>query len=195
MATVPELPRLVRDAEERAARAGFTLSCEPLVGQLLACLVAGLPRHARVLEIGTGMGVGLAWIVTGLSGRTDVEVVTVERDRECMDAVGAAQWPPWVQRVTGDAEDLLPGLGRFALVFADAEGGKWTRLDLTLDALDIPGMLLVDDMDLDRYEDSDHRAMVSNVRSILHSDPRLVTVEMQVASGIILATRRAERHG
>ena len=91
MATVPELPRLVRDAEERAARAGFTLSCEPLVGQLLACLVAGLPRHARVLEIGTGMGVGLAWITTGLSGRTDVEVVTVERDRGALLGPGGSR--------------------------------------------------------------------------------------------------------
>ena len=110
-----------------------------------------LLRHARVLEIGTGMRVGLSWIVTGLSGRTDVEVVTVERDRGCIEVVAAAQWPSWVQRVTGDVEDVRPALGRFALVFADTEGGKWTRLDLTLDALDIPAVLLVDDMNLDRY--------------------------------------------
>ena len=116
MTAAPELPRRVVEAEERAARAAFSGSCEPLVGKLLACLAASVPRRSRVLEIGTGMGVGLAWIVTGLCGRTDVEVVTVERDAECIEAVAAAQWPSWVHRVTGDVEVLLPALGRFALV-------------------------------------------------------------------------------
>ena len=67
-----------------------------------------------------------------------------------------------------------------------------TRPDPTLNALDASAVLLVDDMDLDRYNDPDHRAIVSNVCSTLHADERLVTAELQVASGIILAIRRAE---
>lgn len=186
------MPTLVLEAEARATQTGFTGSCEPLVGELLACLAAVVPRDGRVLELGTGMGVGLAWIVTGLGSRTDVEVVTVERDRECAEAVALARWPSWVRLLTGDVADLLPELGRFALIFADAEGGKWTGLDLTLDALDASAVLLMDDMDLNRYDAPAHRAMVSNVRSALRSDARLATVEIEVASGVMLAMRRPD---
>ena len=74
------MPPLVQDAVARAREAGFALSCDPAVGLLLATLAAHLPAGARVLELGTGTGVGTAWITTGLLPRTDVTVVTVEKD-------------------------------------------------------------------------------------------------------------------
>ena len=74
------LPELVRLAAERAERAGFAMSCDPGAGGLLAVLAAAVPANGRVLELGTGTGVGTAWIVHGLRGRDDVEVVTVEID-------------------------------------------------------------------------------------------------------------------
>ena len=72
------VPSLVREATARARRAGFPLSCDPAVGRLLAVLAAHLPAGARVLELGTGTGVGAAWLMpravngkgsTALSGR------------------------------------------------------------------------------------------------------------------------------
>ena len=74
------VPSLVREATARARRAGFSLSCDPAVGQLLAALAAHLPAGARVLELGTGTGVGTAWIASALLPRTDVTVLTVEKD-------------------------------------------------------------------------------------------------------------------
>ena len=50
------MPALVTAATGRARAAGFRLSCEPAVGQLLAVLAAHLPAGARVLELGTGRG-------------------------------------------------------------------------------------------------------------------------------------------
>ena len=67
-------------ARARAAAAGFDLSCDDEVGALMAALAAGVPRGGRILELGTGVGVGLAWIVAGLEGRSDVEVHSVEVD-------------------------------------------------------------------------------------------------------------------
>jgi len=77
-----ELPGSVLASYERAARAGFQLACEADVGRLPAALAAAVPSGGRVLEIGTGVGVGLAWLVHGLGARRDVEVVTVELDDE-----------------------------------------------------------------------------------------------------------------
>jgi len=69
-----ELPASVLAAHERAASAGFQLACEVEVGRLLAALAAVVPDGGRVLEIGTGVGTGLAWLVHGLGARRDVEL-------------------------------------------------------------------------------------------------------------------------
>jgi hypothetical protein len=74
------LPEPVRLAIERTGRAGFTMSCDRGTGRLLAVLAAAVPANGRVLELGTGTGVGTAWITHGLQGRADVEAVTVEID-------------------------------------------------------------------------------------------------------------------
>lgn len=187
------VPALVAEAVRRADARDFGHSCEHPVGPLLAALAAAVPRDGRVLELGTGAGVGLAWILSGLDGRADVAVRTVELEPELAAAVVDGGLPEWTEVLTGDAAALLPDLGRFDLIFADAVAGKWTDLHLTLDALRPGGVLVVDDMDLDRYTEPDHRESVTAVRTALTGDPRLVVVELPVGSGIILATRRAER--
>jgi predicted O-methyltransferase YrrM len=78
-AEVP-VPPLVAAATARASQAGFPMSCDPAVGRLLTVLAAHLPEGARMLELGTGAGVGAAWIVSGLLPRTDVTVTSVESD-------------------------------------------------------------------------------------------------------------------
>jgi len=47
------MPSLVQEATARARREGFSLSCDPAVGRLLAVLAVCLPAGARVLELGT----------------------------------------------------------------------------------------------------------------------------------------------
>ena len=140
------LPSRVDAALSRATHAGFELSCDPAVGQLLAVLAAAVPRNGRILELGTGCGVGLAWITHGLEGRADVEVVTIESAPEAIAVARSGDWPSFVSIVEGDAVTVLPTVGEFDLVFADAEGGKWERLDLTLAAVRLHGVLIVDDM-------------------------------------------------
>jgi demethylmenaquinone methyltransferase/2-methoxy-6-polyprenyl-1,4-benzoquinol methylase len=188
----PEVPAVVRAAYDRAEAAGFRVSCEPGVGWLLAALGAAVPAGGRVLELGTGVGVGLAWITSGLGGRagTDVEVVSVELDAARAAAVEAAGWPAGITIVVGDGAELAGRLGSFDLVFADAPGGKTARLDATIGALRPGGTLLVDDMDAARHTDPD---LIGGLRSIRHGifdHPDLVAAELPFASGVILATRR-----
>jgi predicted O-methyltransferase YrrM len=184
------LPTGVAEAVHRADEHGFRFSCEPPVGRLLATLCAAVPPDGRILELGTGAGVGTAWLVHGLGGRTDARVLTVEKERSTAALAGEAGWPAWVDIRVGDALDLLPTLGRFDLVFADAQGGKWTGLDRTIAALAPGGVLLVDDMDVSRSYRADFTEALDRVRRTILGDPRLVAVELPVSSGLILATRR-----
>ncbi|MFF4620732.1 O-methyltransferase [Nonomuraea jabiensis] len=139
------------------------------------------------------MGVGLAWLVSGLSPRTDVTVTTVEYDGErAARAASAAGWPPFVRFLTGDALELLPGLGTFDLVFADTVAGKQVGLDLTVAALNPRGMLVVDDMRPapGTVWDPEFAARQEAVRRTLLTDERLVAVELTHGSGTILAAAR-----
>jgi len=140
------VPELVAAAAGRARSAGFDLSCEPAVGGLLAVLAAHLPAGSRILELGTGAGVGTAWIVSGLLPRTDVTVTTVEQDPQTARLAGQGSWPAFTDLRHGDALDVLREGGGFDLIFADAPGGKHEGLDLTIAALNPRGLLVVDDM-------------------------------------------------
>jgi demethylmenaquinone methyltransferase/2-methoxy-6-polyprenyl-1,4-benzoquinol methylase len=185
------LPEPVRLAAERAERAGFALSCDPGTGRLLAVLAAAVPANGRVLELGTGTGVGTAWITDGLRGRDDVEVVTIEIDTATAARAAQYAWPSWVRLLTGDAMDVTRDAGRFDLIFADAQGGKWEGLDVTVAALRPGAHLLVDDMTPGEFADEHHARKTSEVRARLLGHPDLVSVEIAWSSGLILSTRRS----
>jgi predicted O-methyltransferase YrrM len=182
-------PDLVELALRRAEAESFKYSCEPPSGELFSVLAAAVRTSGRVLELGTGVGVGLAWAVHGLRHRTDVNVVSVEIDPHIAAVAANADWPSWVELKVGDAEELLPGLGKFDLIFADAQGGKWTGLQQTLDALDDHGVLLLDDMNPDRYVDAEHLEAVAGVRNNLAAQQDLLIVELAIGTHLIIATK------
>lgn len=185
------LPESVQQAQARATTAGFALSCEPSVGRLLASLAAGVPSGGRVLELGTGVGAGLAWIVHGLGRRRDVQVVSVELDPAIQAIAREADWPDFVRFESGDGAERAAALGGFDLVFADAPGGKLRGLEASVSALRPRGVLLVDDMDPSRHEDPELVRALAEVRDRLVGDARLVCTELDAASGVILCTRSA----
>jgi predicted O-methyltransferase YrrM len=184
------VPHRVCTAMERAEAAGFTMSCDPRVGRLLSVLAAALPRDGRILELGTGTGVGLAWIVDGLGARADVEVVSVELARDIAALAAGNEWPAFVELKVGDALEFVGHPERYDLIFADAQGGKWEGLEQTIDSLRPGGLLLVDDMEPTEYMHDEHRVKTVEVRERLLASERIAHVELNWATGLILCARR-----
>lgn len=184
------VPPLVAAAEGRARQAGFPMSCDPAVGRLLAVLAAHLPAGATVAELGTGAGVGTAWITSGLLRRTDVTVTTIENDPQTAALAAQGDWPSFVNLRCGEALGLLAAGGTYDLIFADAPDGKWHGLDQTIAALGPRGMLIVDDMTPMPDWPGNQQARQNQVRQILLTAPQLITVELAHGSGVILSTRR-----
>jgi demethylmenaquinone methyltransferase/2-methoxy-6-polyprenyl-1,4-benzoquinol methylase len=185
------VPPLVAAAIARARQVGFPMSCDPAVGRLLAVLAAHLPEGARVLELGTGTGVGTAWIVSGLLPRTDVTVTSVEKDPGTAAAAAGGDWPCFVGLRCGDALEVLAEGGAFDLLFADSPGGKWDGLDCSVAALRPHGLLIVDDMTPEPDWTDSHRGSQDKVRQALLCAPELTSAELAVGSGVILSVRGA----
>jgi demethylmenaquinone methyltransferase/2-methoxy-6-polyprenyl-1,4-benzoquinol methylase len=184
------LPDTVTRAMAVARRAGFSMSCAPETGRLLAVLAAAVPHRGRILELGTGVGVGTAWLCHGLGPRDDVDVVTVDNDRAVVALATEAAWPRSVRFIVGDAVDVSAREGAFDLIFADAQGGKWDGLDVTINALRAGGHLLVDDMTPTCYADTQHESKIAEVRDRILEHPDLISVPIAWSTGLILSTRR-----
>ena len=112
------LPPLVEKALALTERLEFEKSCRPEVGRLLHVLAASRGRD-RVAEIGTGTGVGAAWIVSALPPQTPF--FTTESD----EARAAAARELFssdenVHVLAGDWRELLPPEAPFDLLFYDA---------------------------------------------------------------------------
>lgn len=182
------LPRAVAGAKRRAKDMRFESSSQDQVGRLLSVLAAAVPRDARILEIGTGVGVGLAWIVTGLRGRRDVEVVSIEGDRRLAESARSYEWPGTVQLLTADACELLPALGTFDLVFADASPVKYGDPDAMLHLLRPGGVLLVDDLCSTPTSTPEELEERDGLRLALLRHPDLQAVELDWSTRVIVAT-------
>ena len=165
------IPPLVETALAHAARTGFERSCSEEAGRLLHVLASQRGRE-RVAEIGTGCGVGSAWILAGLP--PDVPFLTVELDDERAEAAaGLLADDPSARVLCGDWRELLPAEAPFDLLFAD--GGRAKEHEEVAGLLAPGGTLVLDDLTPGREVEHDH------VRELWLRHPRLACVELRLS--------------
>jgi predicted O-methyltransferase YrrM len=112
---------------ERAQALAFERSCSDETGRLLHALAAQRGR-GRVGEIGTGVGVGAAWITSALP--PGVSFVTVELDPERAAAAQALFADDAdVNVLEGDWHGVMPAEAPFDLLFYDGGGKQRPDLD------------------------------------------------------------------
>src|SRR6478735_2234858 len=137
-----ETPPLVERAVALAETLGFERSCLPEDGALLHVLAArrGI---ARAAEIGTGAGVGAAWIVSALPPQVpfftvelDPEVAARARDLFADDLNVTVLTGPW--------RDALPAEAPFDLLFVDAHDAK-DDVEAVVELLAPGGTAVLDD--------------------------------------------------
>ena len=169
-------------ALELAAARGFEKSCQPEDGALLHVLAARRGVR-RVAEIGTGAGVGTAWIVSALPPTTPF--FTAETDPELAGAVAAFYADdPNVTVLAGSWRETLPPEAPFDLLFVDASDAK-DDVNATVGILAPGGTAVLDDFWFDSTI-SDER------RDSWLDHPLLTTIELWVTPGrrALLAVRR-----
>jgi predicted O-methyltransferase YrrM len=158
----------------------FERSSLPEIGRLLAVLAAQRPR-GRFAEIGTGCGVGTAWIASALDA--EAGLVTVETDAERAGAVGRLfAEVPNVRVRHGDWHEVLPPEAPFDLLFFD--GGQWKSGDVAAEseqalALVRPGgMVVIDDLTPEALWPEEWRGRPDPVRDFWLGDSRVAAAEI-----------------
>jgi predicted O-methyltransferase YrrM len=132
--------------------------------------------------MGTGCGVGTAWMASAASN--DTRIVTIELVEGQADAAREAfSDVPNVTVLQGDAFELAAH-GPFDLLFCDSVG-KRERQDETIDMVRPGGMIVLDDLTPGRPGPDD-------VRDWWLESPRVVCVEIALTpeDAAILAVRR-----
>lgn len=172
-------PDLVQRAQGLADEAGFAHSCSDPTGKLLRVLAR---RCERAGEIGTGCGVGSAWIVSGLA--PGGSLATIERDDGLVRRVRRLFADVTTVRVrAGDWRQLLDE-PPFDLLFADAADAK-EHVDDVLAAVAPGGLVVLDDL----VPHGDAGADPLRARWLHH--PELVTAEVAVSpdEAVVVAAR------
>ena len=184
------LPGVIPSLLQEAESLGFRLSCEPLTGSLLCALAASKPG-GTLLELGTGVGVGTAWLLAGMS--PDARLTSVDNDGRTQEV--ARRHLGGDSRLafrTEDAGALLERLSpdSFDLIFADAWPGKFDHLDEALRLLRRGGLYVIDDLLPQPTWPAEHAPKVERLLAELQRRGDLVLARLAWSSGIVVATRR-----
>lgn len=169
-------------------------SSVPGAGRLLSVLAALVTARpdARLLELGTGGGVGTAWILHGMA--PDAHLLTIEVDpsrAKAAQELFASE--PRVTVMCGDWHEVIQGQGQFQLAFPDS--GLSTELeppawDAVVDLVTVGGALVLDD--LTPPGTADVLGNESAKRRFAFGHPRLLSTEVAVSpkSNVAVAVRR-----
>lgn len=188
MSAPPDLPPLVSAALSLSGRLGFVRSSRSETGRLLATLAAA--RHGTLGELGTGCGVGSAWLRSGASAGS--HIVTAEREPALAKAVAELFANDDAIEVLEADWTALLDRGPFALLFVDAKEAKLSGRDVIAEAVEPGGIVVLDDFTPSAGWPPMYEGRVDTLRQEWLTDPRFVTVEVMVASdaSVLLATRR-----
>ena len=183
-------PEVLRAIYKDTEALGFAMASEPKTGAFLAVLAASKPG-GQLLELGTGTGIGTAWLLSGMDAAscldtvdTDANVVAVARRHLSSDSR--------VRFHVADGAAFIAGspTGRFDLVYADAWPGKFTHLDEALALLRPGGIYVIDDLLPQQSWPDGHAPRVAVLIQALERRSEFTSVRLAWASGLMLVVRR-----
>lgn len=186
--SVLEIPSIYSTIEKKTREIGFSMSSDKYVGSLLKTLVASKP-NGHFLEIGTGTGLALAWILDGVDPSS--KIISIDNDLNLIKvASGAFNEDPRVHFICADGEQWIKeynGVG-FDLIFADAWPGKYSIIEKALDMLNPGGFYVIDDMLPQSGWPNGHQK-ANNLINYLENRDDLYLTKMNWSTGIIIATK------
>ena len=187
---IQDTPQSFHLLEKKCQEIGFTMPSDIYIGTLLKSLIASKPQ-SNVLELGTGIGLSLAWMLEGLDEHS--QLTSVDNDPELINIASeffgtdprlhliCADGTEWIKQYDG---------APFDLIFADAWPGKYSELEETLALLKVGGFYVIDDMNTQPNWPEGHEQKAEQLIATLEARADLTITKMNWSTGVILCTKK-----
>jgi predicted O-methyltransferase YrrM len=186
---IQDIPSIHSEIERKSEEIGFTMPSDMYIGTLLKTLISSKP-NGRFLELGTGIGLSLSWMIDGMYGNANL--ITVDNDPELIAI--AKQYFGADERVAIVCQDGTEWIkdydgSKFDLVFADAWPGKYSEIDEILNLVEVGGFYVIDDMTAQPNWPEGHDKHVGRLVSYLESKANFNLTKMNWSTGLIIAVK------
>lgn len=186
---IQDIPSIHPEIERKSREIGFTMPSDIFIGTLLKTLISSKPG-GRFLELGTGIGLSLSWMIDGMDD--EATLVTVDNDPELVQiaqryfgtdqrvALVCGDGSSWIKTYLGD---------KFDLIFADAWPGKYSEIDEVLDLVQLGGFYVIDDMEAQPNWPEGHDKHVEGLIAYLENRKDFNLTKMNWSTGLVIAVR------
>lgn len=175
--------------EAKSAEIGFTMPSDLYIGALLKTLIASKPS-GNFLELGTGIGLSLSWMIDGMDN--NATLISVDNDPSLIQIANdffgddervnlvLEDGAKWIENYDGP---------QFDLIFADAWPGKYSHLDEVFSLLKVGGIYVIDDMSEQPNWPKGHAEKAASLIEVLENRKDFHLVKMNWSTGVILMTK------
>lgn len=189
-ANVLDIPQVYPTILEKSKEIGFTMPSDVYVGSLLKTLVSSKP-DAHILELGTGIGLSLSWIIDGMDSTS--KLISIDNDSQLVAI--AQEYFGQDERVTiecTDGSEWIKGYkgDTFDLIFADAWPGKYSEIEEILDLIKVGGFYVIDDMTKQPNWPEGYEDNVEKLVRYLENRKDLSLTKMNWSTGVIVVTKK-----
>lgn len=187
---IQDIPKIHTEITRKSEEIGFTMPSDLYVGSFLKTLIASKP-NGRFLEIGTGIGLSLSWMIEGMDA--NARLVSVDNDDELISIASSyfgeddrvelicQDGTEWIKEYSG---------AKFDLIFADAWPGKYSEIDEVLNLLKVGGFYIIDDMTKQPNWPEGHEDNVIVLTAYLEQREDLQLTKMNWSTGLIMAVKK-----
>jgi predicted O-methyltransferase YrrM len=184
-----KLPKYYKSIQKASDAIQFSMPSDLQTGSLLRTLVASKP-NGQFLELGTGTGLSLAWLMEAIDNQSNVISIDNSETYLAIARVHFGQ-DARLQLICEDANIWIKNNQdkKFDLIFADAWPGKYEALEETLALVKIGGFYIIDDMRPQPNWPTGHEFNVENLVNHLHTRKDIRLTVMNWSTGIIIVTK------
>ena len=187
---IKNVPEVYSRIVEKSKEIGFTMPSDIYIGSFLKTLIASKPK-ANILELGTGIGLSLSWMIDGMDGES--RLISVDNDPELIKTVKNLQKDdPRVEIICEDGSKWIKTYNgdKFDVIFADAWPGKYSEINEILDLIQVGGFYIIDDMVPQPNWPEGHEKNVKDLIQYLENRKDITLTKMNWSTGVILAVKK-----
>lgn len=184
------LPPQFNEIKKVSEALGFTLTCDLYTGSILRTLATSKPS-ANILELGTGTGLSLAWIVNGMDDNS--KVLSIDNDPKLVDIANSYfQNDNRVSIECSDGKEWLESYHgeKFDLVFADAYPGKIFDKEKVLDLIKVGGFYVIDDLTIKPEWSDEHQQKIQDLTADMERLENFQITKLNWSTGLIIAAKK-----